>query len=118
MTTFVNLTGHDITYVHADGREETFPAELPKLDVPTIENPCNYGPAGYLAISRSMGGVRVPDHGDVWLIVSSMVIDAARLRCDPQLGRLVAPDTGKTAIRYEDGPRKGQVRAVTRWVVA
>ena len=80
---------------------------------------------GLPCIRRSAGDVHIPcppatDAGDgqepitpYWIIVSSMVLEAAIAASHPLLKRLVAPDTGATAVR-----ESGQIVAVTRLVIA
>lgn len=48
---------------------------------------------------------------DLFALVSSMVLDAAKAQNHPLCPQLLAPDTGATAIRD-----KGQIVAVTRLV--
>lgn len=50
---------------------------------------------------------------DTIYIVSSMVLEAMKLRKDPRLGHCVSPDTGSTAVRDE----KGNIIGVTRFIV-
>lgn len=75
-----------------------------------------YSVAKFPVIRREPGEVNLPspELGTVYL-VSSMVLDALKAsgirRTD-----VLAPDTGATAIRFDDGPQKGQVKAVTRLV--
>lgn len=54
-------------------------------------------------------GLPEPRDGEIF-VVSAMVAAAVK-RFD-----VVAPDTGPTAIRIEEGDRKGQVEAVTRLI--
>lgn len=53
-------------------------------------------------------GIPEPEEG-VFYIVNMLVLERSN-RTD-----LIAPDTGPSALRYPDGPQKGQVRAVTRF---
>lgn len=53
-------------------------------------------------------GIPDPQEG-VFYIVNMLVFERSD-RAD-----LIAPDTGPSAIRFTDGPQKGNVRAVTRF---
>lgn len=77
---------------------------------------------GIPTVVRSLGSVQLPDvplvdPGDggepfpPWLLVSSLVLEAAQVQRHPLLSCLLAPDAGPTAIR-----KGGQVIAVTRLV--
>jgi len=57
-------------------------------------------------------GLPDPDNGITIYIVSMVVAQAAKDRKD-----LVAPDTGPTALRYQDGPQKGQIIGVRGFTV-
>lgn len=110
----VNLTPHPVTVRLPDGTEHTYPPSGFVARVDTVEykaEPID----GLPTIARTMGRVSLGyDALGQTLIVSSLVLQAALAQKHPDLSRLVAPDTGPTAIRDE----RGQVRAVTRWVVA
>lgn len=117
---FCNLTPHAIVFRLADGTDKTFPPSPGgAARVATTEKfvPSIMDADGqiYPVVSRALGAVQMP--ADVpakgALIVSSMVLDAAKAQNHPLLARMIAPDTGPTAIR-----EAGQVKAVTRWVVA
>lgn len=53
-------------------------------------------------------GIPDPQEG-VFYIVNMLILERSD-RTD-----LIAPDTGPSAIRFTDGPQKGNVRAVTRF---
>lgn len=74
-----------------------------------------YG-AKFPIIRREPGEINLPDpEPGIYYLVSSMVLDALKASgsCREDV---LAPDTGATAIRFYDGPQKGQVKAVTRLV--
>lgn len=120
---FINLTPHAIVIIVGD-ETFTFPPSGAVARVTMVEQPETVG--CFPGIRRKAGAVVVPDLaqfqvelGDgadpfvpYWLIVSSMVLDAAQRTNHYLVGRMCAPDTGPTAIR-----ENGQVKAVTRLVV-
>lgn len=120
---FINLTPHAITLV-VEGVNYVFPPSGQLARVTMTEETVS-GP--FPAIRRQAGAVELPDMaqfavdpGDgaelfvpAWLIVSSMVLEAAKAQGHPMVSRMVAPDTGPTAIR-----EGGQVKAVIRFVLA
>lgn len=114
----INLTPHAIVLRDDSGRDVTIPPSGRLARVETIEEPAGFfGIAGDVmmpCVVRRLGAVTVPpEAGDyAVLIVSSMVLEAARDQHHPLLDRMVAPDTGPTAIR-----ERGQVVAVTRIIV-
>lgn len=125
MPKFINLTPHAITvrvYDPTPGSdlftETTYPPHGKVARVEMTERVTQVVLDGVPVIVRSPGAVVLPEglaiDGSTYLIVSSMVLEAAE-RCGfPMLAYLIAPDTGDTAIRNE----KGHIVAVTRWVEA
>lgn len=121
MTTFVNLTPHKIDFQFPDGTRVEFPslglvrAEI-HLGSPKI---IKFG-------DREMSATPLLEYGgllglpepkeDTVYIVSEIVISHPDVA-----GRkdIVAPATGPGcgAIRYADGPQKGQIDAVTQWLL-
>lgn len=72
--------------------------------------------AKFPIIRREPGEINLPDpEPGICYLVSSMVLDALKASGSVRKD-IFAPDTGATAIRFEDGPQKGQVKAVTRLV--
>jgi len=101
-----NLTPHPIK-VRTEGKEIEFPPTGIIPRVGTIETP-SQAIEGIPTVTQSMGDVEgLPDaiYG-VFLLVSAMVFNASD-RTD-----LIAPDTGKGAIRDE----QGKILAVTRFL--
>jgi hypothetical protein len=56
-------------------------------------------------------GLPEPVEGTLY-IVSLVVLQANAHMAQPRTD-LVAPDTGASCVRYDDGPRKGQIHYVT-----
>jgi hypothetical protein len=88
---------------------------MTEVDVFDIEDVLSDG-AHFPIIRRQAGEVTLPNpEPGIAYLVPSMVLDALKAfgirRTD-----VFAPDTGATAIRFVDGPQKGQVKAVTRLV--
>jgi hypothetical protein len=118
-----NATPHAITIRLPGGEDVTIPPSGQVARVATNETPAD--PIGSVpTIRRTLGSVFIPEPplvepGDgtepfpPFIIVSSMVLDAAIAQGHHLLPYLVAPDTGPTAIR-----EGGQVKAVTRLVRA
>jgi len=117
---FVNLTPHRIGFQFPDGTRIDFPSVgIARVDTivgePTtidfngremiVTSPIMYG---------EVLGLPEPEEGTIY-IVSQIVLTQPSVagRCD-----VVAPATGPKdqAIRYADGPQKGLIDAVTRWL--
>ena len=118
---FKNLTPHSISIVSTDDSVMTIPPSSIVAKVIMEEwgvEPVGTGRDGALVpvIRRQPGEVNLPnpEPGTVYL-VSSMVLDALKAAGSTRKD-VFAPDTGATAIRFDDGPQKGQVKAVTRLV--
>lgn len=102
-----NLTPHDIVFIFEGGTSVTFPTQgepirLEQEQKETIsvgDFPC--------VANFTTGSNLPPEEEGVYLLVSSMVLNAYPHRLD-----LVAPDTGPTAKRNE----KGHIVAVCRFV--
>ena len=116
----VNATPHVIVLHIAEGIEIRYPLCGNVARVTTKDDP-----AGNLndsdgtvvpLIRRTWGEItNLPELQEgQFVIVSSPVLDAAKIMCHPLLNRMVVPDSGPTAIRDENG----QVTAVTRFIVA
>ena len=102
---FVNLTPHDIVVRTPAGVDVVFPASGTVARVRTIETPA--GEIGSIPLVEvemaEIENLPDPEEGTVY-IVSSMALDPSR-------EDVVAPDTGPTAIRDENG----HIVAVTRF---
>lgn len=119
---FVNLTPHEIDFQFSDGSRVAFQSDgLARVDV--IDGICKEivhdgkkmpvcSPLKYGRVE----GLPEPEENVIY-IVSQIILTQPSVagRAD-----VVAPATGPKdgAIRYVDGPRKGQIEAVTRWVAA
>lgn len=108
--TFVNLNKHDIV-LNYNGEDHVFP---PSGQVATVKTQDVSAPdaGGFPCVQTSFGevqGLPEPEEGVVY-IVNALVLDRCRHRND-----VVAPDTGPSALRFNEGPQKGQVKAVTRF---
>ncbi len=106
----MNLNKHDIVISH-EGVETVFPPSGMVATVKTQDIDSN--PAGgFPCVRTSFGEVQgLPGYeDDTVYIVNALVLDRCKGRND-----VVAPDTGPSALRFADGPNKGQVRAVTRF---
>ena len=106
---FRNLTPHAITVVREDGIETVFqpdPQGPARVSVRTETLPAV---AGFRLQQQAFGRVEnLPEHEDgVVLIVSALVLAQCKDRDD-----VVAPDTGRDAIRNDSG----QVVAVRGFV--
>jgi hypothetical protein len=112
----INLTPHRVVF-RAPWGEVVFESHgmSARVDTRTMEALPLYGMS---AIFRDKGDVYIPvaplDGSKFSYIVSSMVLDAIDERCPEGFDKeqFVAPDTGKTAVRDENG----RIVAVTRWV--
>lgn len=114
----INYTPHAITIRQGPVASVTVPPSGKVARVATEKRFAGHIHIGSLAVisnCRVLGEVEIPDPGpDIWwILVSSMVLEAARVQGHPLLNRLCAPDTEQTAIR-----EGGQVIAVTQLVVA
>ena len=102
MTKITNCTPHEIVC-----GEETFKPSgiIPRLETLEKEAPSI---GGFPCVTQTMGQVQgLPEPTDgTFLIVSGMVFAAS------DRGDLIAPDTGKTAVRND----KGHIVAVTRFL--
>ena len=116
-----NCTPHPISIVQRDGSTLTIPPSGELARVSTVESPPG-DLDGVMVIRREFGEVTIPDPPTVdvgdgaelvvgWIIVSSLVLEAAKTTRHHLLGRLLAPDTGPSAIR-----EGGQVVAVRQMV--
>lgn len=114
MTTFINLTQHEITIKNSDIDVTVQPSGMlarvstSELDAGSV--------AGIPVIRRAMGKVdlcldRDQIDTDTVLLVSSMVLEAIPVGHD-LLPFCFAPDTGETATRND----KGHVKSVSRLV--
>lgn len=118
MKRLVNLTPHAIT-VKADGLTATFPpsGDVARVDTKnSTDNPImvahGFSMEVPLSTVTTYGVVGLPDpEENVIFVVSAMVAQQCLHRID-----VVAPDTGPTAIRYTEGPMKGQIEAVCGFV--
>lgn len=103
---FINLTPHKIV-VSCGEKEITFPPSGEVVRLKTVE--CDRGFLnGIPTIAREFSvpeGLPEPKEGTIY-IVSSIVLDSCNR------GDLVAPDTGGTAIRDDNG----RITAVTRFI--
>jgi hypothetical protein len=110
-----NLTPHSIVVRLPDGSEKAFPPSGEVAKVGTIEAETVFV-EGIPTIFRDFGGIQLPDivfSSSEPFLVSSLVLEAAKQQNHPDMNRMLAPDTGPTAIR-----EGGQVKAVTRLVRA
>lgn len=104
---FKNLTPHALTVLDADGGEAFFPPEgaPARVTVKTVTRP---ELAGFRLQAQEFGqveGLPEPQEGTIY-IVSALVLAQCKGRSD-----VVAPDTGKDAIR-----ENGQIVAVRGFV--
>lgn len=111
---FVNMTPHPVTIRRPDGSEFTI---APSGVVARVDSSEEVLPAleEIPVIRREWGDIQFGGaiEPDKIYIVSSLVLSALQ-NGNPLAHFMVAPDTGETAIRDE----KGQIRAVTRLVMA
>lgn len=122
MATFVNLTPHDVIFEAPDGSRRVFPKSAQGRDARVDTLPVAPEAVGVI---DGMALAPYPEYGPVVglpnpidgtiFIVSLIVLGHPEVagRTD-----LIAPGTGPHdgAIRFSEGPRKGQIEAVTRWV--
>ncbi len=110
----INLTPHTINVIGADGAEHAIPPSGQVARVTTTETVVGACPVtGAPVVQRRFGAVEgLPEEG-VPCLVSALVLSAV-----PGRAGVYAPDSGPTAIRFTEGPQKGQIRAVTRLVAA
>lgn len=135
---FVNQTKHAIHLRLADGAEVTFEPSGQVAQVAMVETPAPDA-GSFPAVTRVYGPVTIPapqeipgaDGGDGvvphFILVSSMVLEAAQQQGHPMLARLLVPDSGPSAVRWSRadadsglcaGVSVGQIRAVVRFVRA
>lgn len=129
---FINTTPHDIV-VYVGGYARTFPKASPEHIARVATKYTEmYSVEGIPVVVREFGDIenlpKIEDtydydydsQGNPWIgsgrpgfiLVSSIVLEAAKQTGHPLLPYLLAPDTGPTAVRNENG----QVIAVTRFV--
>lgn len=106
----VNLNKHDIVFVSETGEETVFPPSGMIASVSTREVEAKDA-NGFPCVRVEYGDIQgiPPAEEGVFYIVNMLVLERSD-RTD-----LIAPDTGPSAIRFTDGPQKGQVKAVTRF---
>lgn len=111
---FVNLTPHAIWVQDGRGVPVVFQpsGQVARLAMESVSQPSI---SGFRVTGQRVGeiiGLPAPVEGTVY--IASMAVATAAILA----GRydVIAPDTGPTAIRIEDGPRKGQIEAVTGFV--
>lgn len=111
---FVNLTPHPVTIRKPDGSEITIAPSGVVARVNSSEEVLQ-ALDGIPVIQRKWGDIQFGGsiEPDKIYIVSSLVLSALQ-NGSPLAHSMVAPDTGETALRDE----KGQIRAVTRLVMA
>lgn len=120
MVRFVNLTPHRIDFQFPDGSRVEFPSEgIARVDTIIGESTSivydhREMPVTSPIIYGEVQGLPDPEDGVIY-IVSQIVLTQPSVA-----GRkdIVAPATGPKdqAIRYCEGPQKGQIDAVTRWL--
>jgi len=122
-TTIINLTPHPICIKAMRGYVEIPPSgKVARATTTEVFSPSFlHTIRGIVFLVRrqftsEIAGLPDPDKipEDAVLIVSSVVLEAARQARHPLLGRMVVPDTGPTAKRASDG----QIEYVTRFIVA
>ena len=119
----VNLTPHGIVLRTGDGPETdiTIPPTAPPARVDSAPGHVSHAytgcpvPVHHAAAFGAVSNLPAPEPGTLY-IVSLMV--AQRVRELDDRTDVVAPGTGPLdgAVRYVDGPQKGQIQAVTRLV--
>ena len=122
MITFVNLTPHKIAFQFADGTRVEFPSvgvsrvDTLESELKTIQFEGHEMPVAPPTKYGEVQGLPEPKENTMY-IVSQVVLTQPSV-----VGRMdvVAPATGPKdgAIRYTDGPQKGMIDAVTRWIAA
>jgi hypothetical protein len=106
---FINLTPHPITVINQDGESVTFSSQgVARVSVRTETMP---SVGGFRLQKQVFGEVEnLPDATEgVVFIVSGMVLSQCKNRAD-----VVAPDTGRDAVRND----QGQIIAVKGFVSA
>lgn len=145
-TDILNLNKHEICFMSRGGVLVTIPpcghvATVKTLSTPkriiNLATPNGPDPGVSMihevpAVSVEFGEIEFPslelltvDPGDgskpyspYWLLVNTMVMEAAKAKNHPFLDRLLAPNSGSTAVRHKEGPLIGQVHYVTSFVHA
>jgi len=122
MLTFVNLTPHKIDFQFADGTRVEFPSvgvarvDTLEPEMSSIEYDDRQMPVASSTKYGEVQGLPEPKRNTIY-IVSQVVLTQPYV-----VGRtdVVAPATGPKdgAIRFMDGPQKGMIDAVTRWIAA
>ena len=121
MPTLKNLTPHTVILVDANNETiREYPsvgnARAASIATPVGEvdgipvNATVFGEVQGLPETDNPDARELKDHETIY-IVSMVVAQAAKNRND-----IVAPDTGPTAYRVADGPRKGQIIGVRGFV--
>lgn len=103
---FVNLTPHDVVVRREGLPDLTIPRSGQVARVAEARSecpPCDGVPTVRIHFGRIRFGTPGLDQVG-WLIVSATVLAAARSSGDPELAKkLLAPDTGSSAVRDEAG---------------
>lgn len=112
MTQIINLNKHAVDVQLPSGERIQFPpsGQIATVAVKSVQD----GEVNGIPVFRSEYGeiVGLPDPQDgVLYLVNLLVGQRAQGRKD-----LIGPDSGPSAIRYQEGPRKGQIEAVTQFV--
>lgn len=110
----VNLNKHAIDVQLASGEAISLPPSGTVATVSVVTEDAG-SEAGVPCVYTTYGpvvGLPEPEAG-VTYVVNAIVLARVRGRDD-----VVAPDTGPSAVRFADGPQKGQVKAVVRFVRA
>ena len=115
---FVNLTPHALV-IRVGDRDLTVPPSGMQARVAVTPQDAGVVEAEeglVVPVARNaygkVEGLPALEEGTIYL-VSLLILD----RCAGR-GDVMSPDTGATAVRYTDGPRKGQVEAVVRLLAA
>lgn len=118
MAKFINLTPHALVLRTTGGDITVAPSGTQARVAVTPQDAGSVEADGGLLVPvvvntyGAVEGLPPPEEGTVYL-VSLLILDRCAGRTD-----VMAPDTGATAVRYPDGPRKGQVEAVVRLLAA
>lgn len=111
---YVNLNKHALNIL-IGGQVVEIPASGQVALVEERYEPVTTQLDGVVVVQRVRGavqGVPAPEPGVVYL-VNGLVLEAL---AGSGRSDVYAPDTGPTAVRVQDGPRKGQIEHVVRLI--
>ena len=108
---FVNLTPHEINIINEDTKITVPPSDrgIARVEMTEVEGEPIEGVPVIHIEPGSISGLPAPEVDTIFIVSAIVAMAANNFTYRPDV---VAPDTGATAIRNEEG----QIQAVTRFV--